>query len=158
MLTSIWCVIALFSVCNAMSQYNETVLASLNDEIDKIIVHNGEMKTVHGRVCLVCDKFVMRKEECLMSLKVFMKCAPYLTGKTDIARMVRDCYTCSFNLEDDPESMDILGRCLLSPRSQAVYRSDHAQSSSSEMGGRKKKNQGTNQAFMCWYASHVEGI
>ena len=91
-----------------------------NKAIDDILVYDSVDKTLHGKVCLVCDKFVSRKELSMMKLKTFLQFAPYLEGDQDIPPSLHVSYQTAI-----PSSITgtrVLSKSRLSPRSKVVYK------------------------------------
>ena len=98
-------------------------MEEFNKAIDDILVYDAASKTLHGRVCLVCDKFVSRKELSMMKLKTFLKYAPYLKGDDSLPGALRGCYQTTI-----PINAHLLSDCLLSPRSKLVYKNGNRRS------------------------------
>jgi len=48
-------------------------LQEVKKETEEILLHDAVNNTLHGAVCLVCDKLMKRKERCNVSLKTFLK-------------------------------------------------------------------------------------
>ena len=93
---------------------------AVNKEIEEILHHDSTNNTLHGVVCLVCDKLMKRKERCKISLKTFLKSyAPHLKGDDDVPDQLRQCY--KFSVPDDDEANRVLSECLLSPRAKVVH-------------------------------------
>jgi hypothetical protein len=93
----------------------------INTAIDNILFQSND-GTLHGKVCLVCDKFMLQDEQSEMSLKIFLKVAHYLTGtqSTPLPVELRKCYT--FTVPGIAETNQVLRHCLLSPRSQLYHK------------------------------------
>ena len=100
----------------------DDVVKEFNTAIDDILVLDSVAHTLHGKVCLVCDKFVSRKELSLLKLKTFLQFTPYFMGDSKLPADLRSCYQCTF----PPNVMNgtPLQRCLLSPCSKLVYKSN----------------------------------
>ena len=96
------------------------VQRSFNSEICNLLVSNREDGSLHGKVCLVCDRFLGPKDSSLVSLATFLKYAPYLKGDDQLPLSVRNSY--KFTVPNNREANSILGGALLSPRSQIVYK------------------------------------
>ena len=119
-----------------MKQTPKLNMASIQEEfnkaIDDILVYDSVGKTLHGKVCLVCDKFVSRKELSMMKLKTFLQFTPYLQGDPSIPSSLRSSYQTTI-----PQLLAAtrdLSKSLLSPRSKVVY---------------KKNNRNTQPYIMC---------
>ena len=98
------------------------IMEGMNKAIDEILLHDEKSRRTSGRVCLVCDKLMKRKEARTMSLKVFTKHSVYLKGDNlTVPAGLRDSY--KFLDEREPEAMEALKECMLSPRSKLVYKS-----------------------------------
>ena len=69
-----------------------SIQEEFNKAIDDILVYDSVGKTLHGKVCLVCDKFVSRKELSMMKLKTFLQFTPYLQGDPSIPSSLRSSY------------------------------------------------------------------
>jgi hypothetical protein len=95
----------------------------LNCAIDNLLLYDSKRKSIHGKVCIVCDKLMKPKELSLISLKTFLKYAAYLTGNPSLPMPLRH----SYRFDNDEleigncQARDILNNCLLSPRSKLVY-------------------------------------
>jgi hypothetical protein len=94
----------------------------LNSAIDSLIVYDSEKNSLHGKVCIVCDKLMKPKELCLVGLTTFLKYAVYLKGNTGIPISLRQCYR--FNTDEirHVQGYQILDDSLLSMRSKLVYK------------------------------------
>ena len=95
-------------------------LEAFNQEIDNILLYNEEKNSLHGKVCLVCDKLMKPKEVCLVGLKTFMKYAEFLKGDPSLPMELRQCYR--FEIPATELCRDILSKCVLSPRSMLLYK------------------------------------
>jgi len=92
---------------------------AVNKETEEILHHDSTNNTLHGTVCLVCDKLMKRKERCKISPKTFLKShAPCLKGDGDVPDPLRQCY--KFSVPDDEEANRALRECLLSPRAKVT--------------------------------------
>ena len=98
-------------------------MKEFNESIDDILVYDDVAKTLHGKVCLTCDKLVGRKELSMMKVKTFLQFAPYFEGSRDIPSSLRESYQTSIPMSVTGASA--LSRCLLSPRSKVVYKKNN---------------------------------
>ena len=98
----------------------DTSQANFNKAISSLLVRNHDDGSLHGRVCLCCDRFLGHNNVFLISVNKFEKFSPFLTGVNDITPVVRKCYTPDFGRED--VNLKLKG-ALLSPRSKLVYKS-----------------------------------
>lgn len=93
-------------------------MEELNTEIDGLLLHDEESGRLSGRVCLLCDKLVRRRDWTAVTLKTISKYASYLEGDPTLPQGLRDTYRfkdCTL------KSGTKLTNCLLSPRSRAFY-------------------------------------
>jgi len=109
---------------------------AVNKEMEEILHHDSTNdstnNTLHGAVCLVCDKLMKRKERCKISLKTFLKSyAPNLKGDDDVPDPLRQC--CKFSVPDDEEANRVLSECLLSPRAKVVHAGEKRKGSAKVM-------------------------
>ena len=44
-------------------------MESFNEEIEKVLLHDINTNGLNGRVCVVCDKYMNRKETKLINIK-----------------------------------------------------------------------------------------
>jgi hypothetical protein len=107
-----------YPLCYRMS--NSSVINEFNKAINEILVHDKVDNTIHGKVCLVCDKFLREKEYCTMKLSTFLKYAPYFKGPSNIPNTLRKVYHCS-DVSNNRIATEILSQCLLSPRSKVIF-------------------------------------
>jgi Helitron helicase-like domain at N-terminus len=98
-------------------------LEAFNHEIDNILLYNEEKNSLHGIVCLVCDKLIKPKEVSLIGLKTFLKYAEFLKGDPSLPMELRQCYRLS--IPGTVPWSDILGKCLLLPCSMLLYNGKH---------------------------------
>ena len=89
-----------------------------NADIENILHHDEVHGTLHGKVCILCDKLLKPKEVCKVTMKTFISYAPYLKGDLEVPEELRNCY--KFVVDGDEGRTKILGQCLLSPRSKVV--------------------------------------
>ena len=89
-----------------------------NHEIESVLFHDRGTNTLHGKICIVCDKLMNRQELCQVGLKTFLKYAEFLKGDSSLCNDLRQCY--SFTIPGDGTSNKVLEKCLLSPRSKLV--------------------------------------
>ena len=89
-----------------------------NQEVEHLLVHDPDHGTLHGKVCIVCDKFVSRNEEKSISLKILLKHAKYLKGDSNLSASLRASY--KFSVANNDKANAILKDCLLSPRSKIL--------------------------------------
>ena len=102
-------------------------LNSFNKAIDDLLVHDKVTNTLHGRVCLVCDKFLTDNDYSTMLLTTFLKCTPYLKGDPGLNASLRASYQFT-NVLNDRKATDKLSQCLLSPRSKLIYKNGNIKS------------------------------
>jgi PIF1-like helicase/Helitron helicase-like domain at N-terminus len=103
-------------------------LEELNSAIDNVIFHDTVKDTIHGRVCIICDKFMVRSKQCTINLTSFLKHAKHLQGDNTIPEDLRKQYC--FQVSGDKTTTKSLSKCLLSPRSKLII--------PAEKRGRKK--------------------
>jgi hypothetical protein len=97
-----------------------STLTHLNSDIRNILCTDNE-GYAHGHVCLICDKFLSLGEQCKVSLKIFLKKAAYFEGDASLPAALRNCYKFSAgNNNIQPAQLELLHKCLLSPRSFLV--------------------------------------
>lgn len=85
-----------------------------NEEIDSILHLDEEEGTMCGRVCILCDKPLSKKEEGLLGVKTLVKNSVHLKAGPDIPAAVKSPHR--FEMQGDNESNTALQMCLLSPR------------------------------------------
>ena len=89
-----------------------------NKEVEALLVHDSDQGTLHGKVCVICDKFVSRNDEKSISLKTLLKHAKYFKGDSNLPSNLRKLY--QFKVANNDKANDILEQCLLSPRSKVM--------------------------------------
>ena len=103
-----------------------------NNEIDDVLVRDKIKGTLHGRVCLVCDKFLKKKETYTMGLSSFSKYAKlFECSDSSLPQSLLDQYKFKAleelaSLEASEDYLEYVRKfkgCLLSPRSKLVYSS-----------------------------------
>ena len=103
---------------------------NFNDEIDDVLVRDSIKGTLHGRVCLVCDKLMKKKETHLMGLKSFAKYAPlFKCSDPSMPRSLVQQYKFEslhelareVASEENRDCLHQLENCLLSPRSKLAH-------------------------------------
>ena len=102
-----------------------------NEAIDDILIRDGINGSIHGRVCLVCDELLKKKEACTMKLGSFSKYAsmfkcyealpPSLVEQYQF-KSLQDLAT-GTGSENCLKLLESFKGCLLSPRSKLVYSS-----------------------------------
>ena len=101
-----------------------------NDDIDDVLVRDSIKGTLHGRVCLVCDKLMKKKETHTMGLTSFSKYSKlFECNDSSLPQSLVDQY--QFKALDEfvakkPSKKHLaqsrkFQKCLLSPRSKLVY-------------------------------------
>ena len=100
---------------------NNSFVNDFNKAIDGLLNHDKVTNTLHGKVCLICDKFLTEKDLRTMQLKTFLKHAPYFKGSPSIPDSLRSSYQSTL-AHDNPRANQILSQCLLSPRSTLIYK------------------------------------
>ena len=91
-----------------------------NKAIDDLLVHDKDSNLLHGKICLICDRFLTKQNYCTVKLKTFLKVAPYFHGSSSIPGALRDTY--KYTIPHDVQVTKKLSGCLLSPRSQLIYK------------------------------------
>ena len=99
-------------------QGNMDIREELNKDIDDILVREKNLGTLHGRVCIVCDVLLKKKESVELGLTAFAKYKELFKGDS-VPDKLREEYKFSAPLE--PKLTKKLDGCLLSPRSKLVY-------------------------------------
>ena len=94
---------------------------AFNEEISNLLISNRDDGTLHGKVCITCDKFLGHRDVCLVSVPTFLKYAPYFNGSDQLPAPIRQCY--QFRIPNDDSANSVLQHALLSPRSQIAYKS-----------------------------------
>ena len=90
-----------------------------NEEIENLLLKNEESRSLHGRVCVLCDKFLSKHEEETLTLKTLVKHSHYLRSDPCLPLELKLAY--SF-VSSDQTNIDCsaLNNCLLSPRAQVI--------------------------------------
>ena len=103
-----------------------TIVDDLNSDIEDILVRDPNLNTLHGRVCIICDKLLAKKESSEMGVASFKKYCCYFKGENlTIPQSLRDQYVFSDSIGNSlPEEFS---GCLFSPRSKLVYKGNNGQ-------------------------------
>ena len=97
---------------------NVRISNEINKGINDILVRDHDLGTLHGRVCIMCDRLLKKREAKLMGFDAFAKYAKYMKGeKLDVCSDLRRQYR--FSCFDNRKT-ELLSGCLLSPRSKLV--------------------------------------
>lgn len=87
-----------------------------NEEIDSILWRDEEEGMMCGRVCILCDKLMSKKEEGSLGVKTLVKNLVHLKAGPNIPAAVKR--QCRFEMQGDSKSNTALQGCLLSPRAR----------------------------------------
>jgi hypothetical protein len=106
--------------------------------IRDLLVADSTDGSLHGKVCVVCDRLLGHKDVRLIAMKVFLKYVPYLRGDESVPQAVRNTYKFTVNNDTDDA---VLSTALLSPRSRVTYKQTkkRAQTSTRETNQKSRK-------------------
>ncbi|CAB9529143.1 hypothetical protein SEMRO_2410_G326700.1 [Seminavis robusta] len=93
-------------------------MEQFNKAIDTLLHHDTSSRSLHGLVCIVCDRFMKPKEARKIRLNTFQKYCEFacLKGDPDLPMSLRNSY--KTEVPGNEKATHKLQKCLLSPRSK----------------------------------------
>ncbi|CAB9528286.1 expressed unknown protein [Seminavis robusta] len=95
------------------------ITKELNQAIDSVLHFDEVTKTASGKVCVICDRLLKRKETRKIGLTTFLKKTKFFKGDNSLPPSLRAGYR--FTVPNNAEANATLSGCLLSPRSKVVF-------------------------------------